>query len=67
MELNIDIITHHQDGTLRGIFHCFGGNFDQAMRIDELGFKIGIGGVITFKKAGLDELLPQVAFGNDCP
>ena len=48
-----------QDGRLRGIFHCFGGNYQEAMRIYELGFKIGIGGVITFKKSGLSELLPQ--------
>ena len=60
MGLNIDIITNHQDGTLRGIFHCFGGDYNQAMRIHALGFKIGIGGVLTFKKAGLDELLPKL-------
>jgi len=60
LELNIDIITSHQDGTLGGIFHCFGGDYAQAMRIYDLGFKIGIGGVITFKKSGLDELIPQL-------
>ena len=56
LELNIDIIKNHQDGRLKGIFHCFGGNRDQAMRIHELGFKIGIGGIITFKKSDLFEL-----------
>ena len=60
LELNMDIITKHQDGRLRGIFHCFGGIYQEAMRIHELGFKIGIGGVITFKKSGLPELLPQL-------
>lgn len=58
MDLNIDLIASHQDGSLRGIFHCFGGDYAQAMRIYELGFKIGIGGVITFKKSDLNQLLP---------
>jgi len=60
LDLTIDIIANHQDGSLRGIFHCFGGDYDQAMRIYNLGFKIGIGGVLTFKKSGLDELLPRI-------
>ena len=60
LELNIEIIANQQDGSLRGIFHCFGGDYTQAMRIYELGFKIGIGGVITFKSSGLDTLLPQL-------
>ena len=60
LELNIEIIRSHQDGTLRGIFHCFGGSLEQAMQISELGFKIGIGGVITYKKSGLPELLLQL-------
>ncbi|MEP6794407.1 MAG: TatD family hydrolase, partial [Saprospiraceae bacterium] len=60
LDLNIDIISRHQDGKLRGIFHCFGGDFAQAMRIYELGFKIGIGGVITFKKSELGPLLPRL-------
>jgi TatD DNase family protein len=60
LELNINIIKNHQDGSLRGIFHCFGGSKEQAIRIHELGFKIGIGGIITFKKSELLELLPQL-------
>ncbi|MGB4850525.1 MAG: TatD family hydrolase [Saprospiraceae bacterium] len=60
LDVTIDIISNHQDGTLRGIFHCFGGDFAQAMRIYDLGFKIGIGGVITFKKSDLVQLLPTL-------
>ncbi|MEO6130261.1 MAG: TatD family hydrolase [Saprospiraceae bacterium] len=60
LDLNIDIIKNHQDGNLKGIFHCFGGDYSQAMRIYELGFKIGIGGVITFKKSELGEVLPKI-------
>lgn len=60
LDLTIDIISRHQDGALRGIFHCFGGSYDQVKQIDALGFKVGIGGVVTFKKGGLAELLPQI-------
>lgn len=60
LDLTIDIISRHQDGTLKGIFHCFGGTYSQAMLIHELGFKIGVGGVITFKKSELGQLLPKL-------
>ncbi len=60
LDLTIEIIERHQDDKLRGIFHCFGGDYLQGMRIYEMGFKVGIGGVVTFKKSGLDELLPQL-------
>ncbi len=60
LDLNIGIIQNQQDGKLKGIFHCFSGNYEQAIKIFELGFKIGIGGVVTFKKSGLDQLLPRL-------
>lgn len=59
-DLTIDIIARHQDGDLKGIFHCFGGTPEQVGQIEALGFKVGIGGVATFKKAGLAEVLPQI-------
>lgn len=40
-----------QDGTLKGIIHCFSGTFKEAQRAIQSGFLIGIGGVITFKKS----------------
>ncbi len=45
---------------LTGIFHCFVGTLDEARRAVNLGFKLGIGGVSTFKNGGLDKVLPQV-------
>ncbi|MFD2572218.1 TatD family hydrolase [Spirosoma soli] len=45
---------------LTGIFHCFVGTLDEARRAIELGFKLGIGGVSTFKNGGLDKVLPHV-------
>lgn len=45
---------------LRGIFHCFVGTLDEANRAIDLGFKLGIGGVATFKNGGLDKVIPHV-------
>jgi TatD DNase family protein len=56
----IDLVDKLQDGGLRGIFHCFSGSADQAQRIAKLDFHVGIGGVATFKKGGLDSVLPDV-------
>jgi TatD DNase family protein len=56
----IDIVREHQDGNLRGIFHCFGGTLDEAKQIMDLGFLMGIGGVVTYKKSGLADILPSI-------
>jgi len=45
---------------LRGIFHCFGGSVEEAKTIIDLGFYLGIGGVLTFKKAGLDKTMEMI-------
>lgn len=45
---------------LTGIFHCFVGTLDEAKRAIDMGFKIGIGGVSTFKNGGLDKVLPHI-------
>lgn len=55
-----DIVKEHQDGRLKGIFHCFSGNYESAMEIIDAGFLLGIGGVITFKNGGLAEALKDV-------
>ena len=43
-----------------GIFHCFTGNADQAKRAIDLGFHLGIGGVVTFKNSGLDKTVEEI-------
>jgi TatD DNase family protein len=60
LDVTIELITRHQDDRLKGIFHCFSGTPSQVEQIRAVGFKVGIGGVVTFKKAGLAELLPQI-------
>jgi TatD DNase family protein len=60
LDETISMVEQMQDGTLSGVFHCFGGTVEQAQRIVKLGFYLGIGGVATFKKGGLDVVLPHV-------
>jgi TatD DNase family protein len=45
---------------LRGIFHCFTGNINQAQRIIDLNFHLGIGGVLTFKNGKISEFLNEI-------
>jgi TatD DNase family protein len=56
----IKVVSEHQHGKLKGVFHCFSGSKDQAEQIIGLGFYLGIGGVVTFKKAGLDTILKDL-------
>jgi TatD DNase family protein len=67
-----ELVAEAQDGTLRGVFHCFSDGLAEAERIINLGFKMGIGGVATFKNGGLDKVLPHVGLEHlvletDCP
>ena len=56
----IEIVSKKQDEKLTGIFHCFSGTVDQAEKIIELGFHLGIGGVATFKNGGMDKVIPHL-------
>lgn len=55
------ILEKHISSDLIGVFHCFTGNLDQAKQIIEMGFFLGIGGVITFKNSGLDKVVREVS------
>ncbi len=46
--------------SLRGVFHCFTGNLEQAEHIISMGFMLGIGGVLTYKNSGLPEVLKNI-------
>ncbi len=48
------------NGTATGIFHCFSGTLDEARQAIELGFYLGIGGVVTYKNGGLKEIVQQI-------
>lgn len=47
-----------------GIFHCFTGNAEQAKMVIDMGFYLGIGGVVTFKNGGLDKTLLEIDLKN---
>lgn len=55
-----EVLDEMKDEKMRGIFHCFTGNLAQAKRAIDLGFYLGIGGVVTYKKAGLDFVLADI-------
>jgi len=60
----IGMILKNQRGNLKGVFHCFSGTLEQALRIIDLNFYLGIGGVLTFKKSGLNTVLEQLALNR---
>lgn len=55
-----EVLEDHHDEDLFGIFHCFTGNLEQAQRAIGYNMKLGIGGILTFKNAGLDEVVKEV-------
>lgn len=59
-----EVLLSQKDGKLRGIFHCFTGTKEQADKIIELDFYLGIGGVVTYKNSGLDKVLEQLDLRN---
>ena len=60
----IKVIGENQKGNLKGVFHCFSGNAEQAKQIIDLGFYLGIGGVITFKNSGLAPVMADIDLKN---
>ncbi|KFA96812.1 TatD family hydrolase [Vibrio sp. ER1A] len=72
IEETLTLLKGEQDGNLSGVFHCFGGNLDEAKAINDLGFHLGLGGVSTFKNSGMDIVIPELDLGwvileTDCP
>ena len=56
-----EVIEEVNDDRLRGVFHCFTGGVDEAHKIMSYGgFKMGVGGVLTYKKSGLDKTIAQI-------
>jgi len=55
-----DVMDQVNDGTLRGIFHSFSGTPEDARHILEMGFYIGINGIVTFKNSTLDQVVRDI-------
>lgn len=59
-----EVLEQHKDDKLFGVFHCFTGTFQQALRAISFNMKLGIGGVVTFKNGGIDKFLKDIPLGN---
>lgn len=60
----MEVLREKKNDSLKGVFHSFTGTIEQANQIVELGFKIGLGGIVTFKKSGLDQVVPEISLQN---
>lgn len=59
-DVMLPLLRKHQDGTLKGVVHCFSGTLTEAEEIIDLGFALGIGGLITFKNCDLAKLITSI-------
>ena len=64
LEKTIEMVSSFQDGNLKGIFHCFNGTEAQGKQIIDLGFFLGIGGVVTYKNAGVDKVVSKMPLSS---
>ncbi len=55
-----EILEKLQDGRIKGVLHCFSSTFEDANKAIELGLHLGIGGIVTYKNAGLDKVVAQL-------
>ena len=60
MQETVNIVKEYTSRGLKGIFHCFSGSYEIAVEIIKAGFYLGIGGVLTYKNAGLAEVLSKI-------
>jgi len=56
----LDLIEEEQDGSLKGVWHCFTGSIDEGKRALDMGLYLGVGGVSTFKNGGVDVVLKEM-------
>lgn len=57
----MEIVSEFKNDDIKAIFHCFSGNVEQAEKVIAAGnFKLGIGGVVTFKNSGLDKVVEAI-------
>jgi len=55
-----EILESFKTKNLRGVFHSFTGNLEQANKAVEMGFLLGLNGILTFKKSGLDKVIKEI-------
>lgn len=59
-DLTLKVVNEELTDDLKGVFHCFTGTVSEAKQIMDTGFKMGIGGIVTFKNSGLDNVVAQL-------
>ena len=59
-----EVLEKEKSENLRGIFHCFSGNYEQALKAISFNMKLGIGGVVTFKNGKIDKFLKKIPLDN---
>ena len=59
-----EVLENEKSENLRGIFHCFSGNYEQAFKAISFNMKLGIGGVVTFKNGKIDKFLKKIPLDN---
>lgn len=76
LQYKIPIVIHSRNATrecidvvkqyplIKGVFHCFSGSLEEAEEAIVCGFKLGIGGVVTFKNGGLDKVIPSIGLDH---
>jgi len=60
----IELLEPYNESIQNGVFHCFTGSLEQAEKVIAMGFKLGMGGVATFKNGGLGEVLTSIPLEN---
>jgi len=56
----IEVLEQEKEKSLTGVFHSFTGSVEEAKEVTDLGFKIGIGGIVTFRNSGMDRIVQQI-------
>ena len=59
-----EVLQGHRCNNLSGIFHCFNGTKEQAEMVIDMKFKLGIGGIVTFKNGKIDKFLDQISIDH---
>jgi TatD DNase family protein len=58
------VLEEFKGKVLKGVFHAFSGSIKDAERAVSMGFKLGIGGIVTFKNSGLDKIVKEIGPEN---
>jgi TatD DNase family protein len=58
------VLEEFKGKALKGVFHAFSGSLKDAERAVSMGFKLGIGGIVTFKNSGLDKIVKEIGPEN---